>query len=441
MKGKDIIQNITGSGMSSGRVELLAALPAFLMCLMTLAMTALDVFVPSMSDTQYVLYPYLGRIQEMISAGSFIAVLIMIRKDRHNGRSVQPFTGTRVAFAAFAGFALWIFISTCVNGFTYDAVLGVKYRCIGVFDILAFLTVYMYGSSLITSCRIRQVLLVMFLSVTDIIGVSFLYDWFTGSIIAFHDKNEPAAIFFHGNHYGYVLVMAILVAAGACIYGSRREMIIGAPSMVLNMGVLAINRSMGCMLAVLAAMLLFTVLVLTVHKKYSGRVLTMILIIGVISAAAFALSSAIRDDTVLLIHEIAGILHGNASGYAGHGRWQLWTETAGFIRDHPLFGYGCEGIRNLLLDAAGAANPHNEVLAYAAFFGVPAAALYVPGVVAAITSGVLRTMDDPYKGIAALGATGYFISSMFGVGMFYTLPFFFVLLGMCCSNQYDGGEL
>lgn len=170
-------------------------------------------------------------------------------------------------------------------------------------------------------------------------------------------------------------------------------------------------------------------------------------------AAALIVSGQLRTELVYTMREAVDILKGNGSPVMGHGRWELWQLTAGYISERPLFGYGCEGINEMLYeDTAGGVNPvsnaHCEPLTYAAFYGIPAALLYTAGCISAMIKGLRAVKRDAASGsmdacicIAAYAAAGYFISSLFGVEMFYTAPFFFILLGIACNGRYEQTEL
>jgi len=70
------------------------------------------------------------------------------------------------------------------------------------------------------------------------------------------------------------------------------------------------------------------------------------------------------------------------------------------------------------------------VLSYAAFYGIPAALFYTAGVLGVIGSTAIDSSTNVPHKAACMAAAGYFISSFTGVGMFYTLPFFFIFLGL-----------
>lgn len=161
-------------------------------------------------------------------------------------------------------------------------------------------------------------------------------------------------------------------------------------------------------------------------------------ILGTVSCmaiAGFALMPEFRSEFEQLSKDAASILSGSAKGSEGHNRIKLWTRTCKYISEKPLLGYGCEGISERLYIATGISNPHNEILTYAAYFGIPAAAAYVTAVLSVIIYWIrhLELLETGQR-IAGMTAAGYFIASLTGVSMFYLAPMFFVLLGMASSD-------
>ena len=100
-----------------------------------------------------------------------------------------------------------------------------------------------------------------------------------------------------------------------------------------------------------------------------------------------------------------------------------------------MWGYGCEGIADMMKGYTLTSSPHNEPLTYAAFFGIPAALLYCAAVLTSVIKGLKTNQCDDACRTAAFAALGYFVSSIFGVAMFYTAPFLFIFLGLSSGNS------
>ena len=101
-----------------------SAAPAFLLCAATLVMLILDLMIPAMSEYQYMVYPLIVKCTGL--AGLVSAALCM--KYLINDEHIKPDAGN-LCFVLFLIFAA---ISTCINGFSRDVLLGVKYRYIGI---------------------------------------------------------------------------------------------------------------------------------------------------------------------------------------------------------------------------------------------------------------------------------------------------------------------
>ena len=408
--------------------EVPAMVPALLLCAVTLLMLVLDIMMPSMKDAQYIVYPALIKTAGLIG---LVCAAACLRVDMYSGRMHPDVTS--VLFMLFLGCVL---ISTFINGLTQDVLFGVRYRYIGIFDLVVYFAVYMYCSSHIRSQYHKRLVLMIFTVISDVVAAAFLYNEFFGGIPAFQGRMEPGGIFFHGNHYGYFLVMALIVSVCIMLSENGMPMIFGICSVILNMSALVICRSMG---AVLASGMIVLLLMIRTLKSGSNtekkKVLVLMLLFAAGAAATLSISSSFRNDLIRVFDESSEIASGTNNIYAGNGRWGLWQFTLIYISEKPLFGFGCEGITERLYELTKIPNPHNELLTYAAYFGIPAAILYTIGVIVKM----LRSLksSDMFSTCTAAGfaALGYFVSSMFGVAMFYTTPLFFVMLGLSSANN------
>lgn len=414
------------------RRDWLPAIPGVLICFVTLSVFLLDIiFQEPMSRGQDVVYPLLMRMAAVCSLLLSLFYLLSNKK-----RIADILNSAGRAMYWFTAFALLIILSTIVNGFTKNALAGVPKLYIGVPDLLIFIFAYLLMSMGIRKDEFRHYILILYLIIADCIAPAALYYNYGGWIYTFAGKTDMSAIFFHTNHYGYFLTMAVLISAGYCIYGTSKMKVFGGVSLLINLAALIVNHSTGCILAVFSVLILLGIRIVIGMKGSRAKVL----IISLLTAVICLVLIAGWTEFGYLITEIKRILAGKSYGYEGHGRWQLWTQTVKYIKDRPLIGYGCEGIREMLVQATGTANPHNEVLTYAAYFGIPVAIVYCTGAVKCIAKG-LKPDDSGNTApqIASLAAAGYFVSALFGVGVFYTVPFFFVFLGISAAVSEDGG--
>ena len=410
--------------IKESRAGIYASVPAFLLCAVTVIILVLDIMAPSMSDAQYMIYPLFIRIA---SAVSLICTVIIAAPVIKKGEIRMDIS--RIMFLLFLFF---IMVSTMLNGLGQDALMGVQFRYIGVFDMVTMIIAYMMCSSTIGSKKLKEAILISYMIAADLIAAAFLADMRMGIIEAFRNKNEPSAIFFHGNHYAYFLVIAIVISAGLCICSSGIRMMLPALSLGINLFSLAMNRSLGGILAVFTVFTAAAAVILIKGGKPRKRMLIPLAVTAATVMLSLACNAALREDLGLFLGDILRITSGTEKHYSDHGRLDMWMYTIGLIKDRPLAGYGCEGISAMLRERFDVDNPHNEVITYAAYYGIPAALIYTSAVLSALIQG-LRSSDG-ITAVAAAAASVYFVSSLFGVAMFYTLPFFFVLLGMAAEG-------
>ena len=417
------------------RLDYLAAVPGSLMIFMAVMMLLLDISMPGMQEDQYTEFPGMFRV---LNGASIFAGCVFIALGIAAKRFSRISRIRLTSWIGFGGFLLCIAVSTAVNGLTTEVIHGVSYRNIGIFHMLAFLVVYMAVTSCIRRESLRSKLLQMYLLAADAVAIAALADVRMGAIAVFHEKTDLSAIFFNGNNYGYYLVMAVLIAAGYCVYGEKKNMYLGAASLLINGIALAINHSMGCMLAVFTAVTIFAIIEIAGKTKCAVKAL-ILLCVMLASSVFFALvSEDIRGELIEFITDIAAIMNGDISSSAGHNRWLLWTQTAEYIYERPITGYGCEGIHEMLFVATGRGDPHSEILTYAAYYGIPAALLYTASVLYTLISCLRRTSAEHGQisaKIAGMAAAGYFISALFGVAMFYTAPFFYIFMGIASAED------
>ena len=417
-------------------IDELASFPGLLMCLLIAVMLILDVSVSEMLDKQYQVFQDLFKWFNIIAIVSGLIVLgyrllAIIRKNQtpsHDYRLLlHPYT-------AFAAFAVCIMISTCINGFTEEAIKGIPYRNIGIILMMTMLLVYMGVTSTIENDYYRKLLPAIYLSLSAAVAFATLYDRYIRRIPAFHAKKELSAIFFNGNHYAYFLAMAILIGIGYYIYGNNRQAVAGGAAAVLNLLVLVLNHTLGCILAVGIVMIIVSFSAVKKDSNCRKRILMMWVASAAAACTVFLISPDMRREFAVFWRDIADILNHTAKGSAGHNRLKIWRLTVEYITERPLFGYGCEGISMKMYAETAISNPHNEILTYAAYYGIPAAVFYTYGVLAALAGRLLSYDSDMTGKIACMAAAGYFISAITGVVMFYTTPFFFAFMGLSIKS-------
>ena len=427
-----------------------AATPGIMMLVMTLIIFLVEILGRTDTPTQFSFYQVVFRVCDYIAiAVSLIFLIYQGTQDnlrlglktlfgkQKQASSMHPIEATRLdgwIELFFIAFMVCIIISTCINGLTKEAAFGLSVRYLGIFNMFAFFIIYMKVSTYIEKDFFRHVILIGFLLTTDLITLTAFWNQYLTLIPAYQNKDGISAIYANMNHYGYVLGMAVMIGIGYWIYDRKKRAVIGAASALLNLIMLALNNTLGVQLAVGICVIGMTVLVAVfdrdnklVFRKMTGTLaFFLICVIG-----AIAIIPEVRLSVQTLFSDLGNILSGNASGTEGSGRMAVWRQVVAYIKDRPAFGYGCEGITMEMHNNLGVGDTHCEPMTYAVYYGIPAMIMYLAGIILTAVKYFRSRKTLPMTcRIAFLTACTYFLSSLVGVPMFYTAPFFFVFLGM-----------
>ncbi len=385
--------------------------------------------------------------------GTFAVILYFIKQKKEKNQ-IKPTDNIPMLF--FAGVCLCIVISTCINGVTSEVISGDQYRNESIFSFIAYFISFYFCSSLIRGENKKRTVLYTYLFSNLLINLACLYHQFIKPITIweYSDIDAPSAVFYQFNHYGYFLMLAIIMTAALFVVEkSIRTRLFCCILLVLNSFILCLNTTFGCFLACLVGLIFLLVADSIINKKISIPAMAMLaLFIAAIYVSGLKYHSFLGELKLFFtdIKSVMGALSEkvvtvsenevevSAADSAGTGRWGLWKNTIRYIRERPIFGWGIEGIADRLeLDSHGVNNrPHNEYLQYAAFFGIPAAFLYICGAGAVYIRGWRKRKGiGSYTFACLVVAFTYMFSAIFGNTMFYTTPFFFTFLGLGFSRK------
>jgi O-antigen ligase len=273
-------------------------------------------------------------------------------------------------------------------------------------------------------------------------GVSFVTE-LNGS------RNQ--SVLLNPNHFGYILALSIPCVGGRLI-AQKRPM----PAMLLGLlyvfecRTLMLNGSFGSELAVFAALLLMAPvyrLTLACGKKPWRAVLPL-----AIFTAVYLLSGSLGEgrggnDAASLLSDAANIIESSVSGgeslktpLYNSDRLELWKAAVSYAAQKPVFGWGPDSLGPLYKgDGFSNTAAHNEYLQLAAELGFPALFLYLAGLSAfflRIAVKLRKAVSPSENGLsptsitAAGAALSYLISAFFGVSLFYSAQYFFILLAL-----------
>jgi O-antigen ligase len=240
--------------------------------------------------------------------------------------------------------------------------------------------------------------------------------------------------------------MSIAAALGLMfLEKTRRKQVVAALLALVLMFTLVQNNTLGAYIAILASCVLIPLLLVAINKRFSVHYLlplVMLLVITPISSPTFFQSNfgQLAQDSENLakvyVFDTADEDTLKAAGKAGTGRWSLWVSAAEAIAEKPVFGYGPEGLAQIYEEQKlGVDRPHNEVLQYAAFMGVPGLLFYLCALVLLfVRFWKQKRQCDVVCVIGVFVVITYFVSSLFGNTMFYTTPYYYMFLGLIAGT-------
>jgi len=391
-------------------------------------------------------------------------------------------------FLVFIIFGTGILLVTWLRGPNRYDLHGHPYMMESIFSYALYPITYFFCGMMLWQEKRKKILLytlvftafpINLLALLVAYGVPFPY---------FYKQNGVIAVFHNSNHYGYYLAFVLMVSALLFVYEEKAVLkIVLLISFCLTTLMLVINNTLGAFLAtgfVLTIFLLYRFFdekkklrftrdksegnkteMITANnagtsneknaddtenmlnkdagalkrfeKKFtrsgSWQSAFFVLVLYIVLTLALSIHyNTILNSLVLMFSDAGDIVADpSMADAAGSGRWKLWKNTVAHIPEHPLLGFGVEG----LLNTYQVGTPHNELLQYAAFFGIPVAVLYViANSLALVRIWIKREKMHPMTMVCFFTAIGYLVNSMFGVAIYYTTPFLFIFLGLAYAE-------
>ena len=394
-------------------------------------------------------YPYTVNFVFVLCAlTGILAITAYFYNNKNTGLKNQ--IKNNIPMFIFLILCVWMILTTAINGFTEEALHGDSYRNESLFTYIIYFVIFYFCATFIKSENCKRAVMISFFIPNVIVNATVLINEYITPLIIYKFNETFSAIFHQFNHYGYYLMIAIILGASVFVLEKNIKMrVLGFLLFVLNTYILTLNNTFGCFLACIAAFVFLIFITVITNRKKIIPATVMLVLFLVISYVAGLKHLSFFNDLAGLVNDvkaILGIVPEQSSlqpetpainaGDAGTGRWSLWTHTVKYISEKPLFGWGIEGIGKRLNTETGYNDrPHNEFLQWAAFFGIPASLIYITGVASVfIKSWKNRKNANNVTLICTVVAFCYLVSSFFGNTMFYTAPFFFAFLGL--SNTY-----
>ena len=253
----------------------------------------------------------------------------------------------------------------------------------------------------------------------------YYYDW----------APSYAAIFTNPNYYGYFL--SVFVSLSAALFAcakSWRWRCFYAFALILNTFVLSYNRTRGAWVGGLCACLFLVVACRIREGKFRlwpvaalALFVSVLYLTGLINGKLMSSITTISHDVQIILTEPDS----PQANFVASRRWILWKHSLNLIKQYPIFGVGFEGVHVRALTYVTNGRPHNEFMQYALFYGIPAALLYCLGCAGVYVRAFRRRSSLDAPTLAALTAAfGYLASSFWGLTVYNTAPYLFIMLGL-----------
>jgi O-antigen ligase len=372
--------------------------------------------------------------------GCMLGIIIFsksILQARNEKMSLHQYLKNNLFQVCLFAMLLWSILS-CLNSDNIDISLnGTLYRKEGVITYFTYLGIFSCGY-MIRKKRLIKIILEIFTLSAMVLSILTLVDF--NELNNFLGVTSDSAIFCQFNHYAYYLCMSIMCSLVLFVTEKRSipKLIFRIITFSVITAALIKNGSLGPYLAVIVGLFFSAIFAVWLDKKVLKRIGITVSVFIIITASMNISNSHTYKDFKILGGDIFKIAEKSSDAdKAGTGRWILWVNGVRFITEKPVFGYGPDNLGeqygkvNINTDRA-----HNEIIQFAASLGIPAALLYIVAIINYFLEFIKRRKQVSRLEIYILCVViAYLASSMFGNTMYYTSPFFFMILGISSGMQ------
>lgn len=329
---------------------------------------------------------------------------------------------------------LWSILSALLSGNLRQCFLGDEYRHEGIVTYCLYAVVFI-GAIQVSQKHMRWVAEVL-CAVCAITGILVITG---GRIIPglfFVDMELRAAMFHNNNHYGYFLAICFPVCFGVILDEQNPtifQRILRWVEYWLICNAIAYCSCRGSFLGIAAAMIGWDISVCILHKQKWKKCLALN-IVFILTILLLHTESTIMDRMSSLMMEVDAVQQEQTSNTIegmGSGRGILWKYGIQFALEKPLFGYGPDNLGHLYsaVQSGLADRPHNELIQFAASLGFPALICYITAIGSHAASFLRCFRRLSVFHLALFASVGsYIVSSMFGNTMYYTTPYYIMML-------------
>lgn len=331
---------------------------------------------------------------------------------------------------------IWTFFSTLFSNNVSLSIKGDSYRYDGLLSYFAYFGVSCCGY--IIRCK-QLVLMVIKYFRTVAVSLSVLLLINLNSLNNLFGLTNNMAVFQNSNHFAYYLCIALMCSVLLFLIEKKQvsRLLFRIAEFITLTVVLIQNRSFGPYLAVIVGFMSCFALILWLDKTEIKRIAIIFLVFLSVSIFMNASLGYLTNDFKRLTGDLGNIVsNSEEAARAGSGRWILWTNAIKFVEEKPLFGYGPDNLgARYAEEGISIDRPHNEFLQFAACLGIPALIYYLSALIVLFKDFYNKIKQVTLTEIGLICAiVAYLTSSMFGNTMYYTTPFFAMILGVTAGQ-------
>ena len=402
----------------------------FILIIFLLLLPILKQFLPItmlIVESNYLILQTLG-----ILGLYFLVINIYINFEKNNNKKI--YLKNLIPIFILVLYMLWTFISSFNAENKHIAFNGTEYRKEGYFTYLAYAGIFGLAFC-INSEKLKKILLYLFLIIAllSTIFAQFAEHGYFNHF--FWSVDAKTASFFQFNHYGYYLLIANAIACSLFITEKNKFF------KILNLIIysyllyyLIFNDTFGCYLALILDLIIF--LIFCIIKKYK-KISIIILISTFILISVFSIhfNNYVATNITVFKDDIQTIISVDSPESqildTGTHRMGLWINGIKFFIKKPILGYGPEQLENKYTEVGISQDrPHNLLIQLATTSGFPGLILYISSIlIILLRSFKIFNIKNLLHTVCMFSSIAYLISSMFGNSMYYTSPYFFLLLG------------
>lgn len=400
-----------------------------------------DANEPTLLFKQYPVSIYWYQILQTIGfLGCILSIIVFsksILETKTKKLSVKQYIKNNIFTLSLFVMLLWSVFSCLASENIDISFNGTLYRKDGLITYFTYCGIFCCGY-IIRNKRFIKYILEFFTSAATVLSVLMLIN--SKYINDLFGLTSDSSVFYQFNHFAYYLCMSLMCSL--VLFQTEKKSILILSIRIAMFAVITAalvkNGSLGPYIAAVFGLIASLILIIRLEKKYLKRILIPLgifigvtLVMNISNDHTFSDIKTLETDVYKVVNKSSDV------DKAGTGRWILWRNGVRFIIEKPLFGYGPDNLGDQYAKVKIATDrAHNEVIQYAASLGIPAAIFYI---IAIANYFIVFIRNRKLISILEIGmfcaVVAYLVSSMFGNTMYYTSPFFFMILGISAGRQ------